>query len=265
MTILDRFRKEKAAPRPARRGKADPASARLRIENRALSRLERTDPARLDELVLQRAGYIPVPPTPKGDVEVYLSTAAKLEKAGLLPDPQGPEWLRALGSGMGQVLMQYLGGRGLAPTTPSEPPSPPYYPPAAVVEVSAPSPPTLLAPSNPTEPQEATQVDVSAVAIQQLSGRDPTQAARFLIDLPDPRVRGLIGRLCEANDAGIPAVLFSVQQQSPEFAGLVEWLLDVRNVEWTVATVHSLRDIAGVPSTAVAVQTVRAAGDWSGV
>lgn len=232
---------------------------RVKLETRSIKRMERRDPETLDTMVLNQAGYRVERPASADPLDAYLTTAARLAQAGLLTTPEAPhgngmlsDLLTALMAGIGSnpLIAQRLAaimGPQPAITVTVEPPTLEGRAVENGVPVTdGPPTPQLAPPGSATLKHEDPPVNISALAIAQLAGKTPQDAALFLMSLPDTRARAICGQLCEATDAAIPSVLFALQRQYPETAELIAWLVAERNIEWTLRTVEELRLRAGV-------------------
>ena len=282
-----------APPKPEKLSPSDMKisleNRQLRMANRALTRLERRDPDRFDEIVMDRAHLLPKTPPPKdvNELDTTLSVLERLKRVRLLTEdiPNAgdggiPQWAQAFLAGIGSNpvigarIAELMGGS--APSS-SQPPNPQLLPPV----VSAPPIVTPIA----AQPAQLAQlpppvsaalgvgdVDVSGIVIAQLSGKSPVDAANWLlaptfngqpITLPD-EARAVAGQLCESPDDQIADVLFRLQERHPEMARLVGWLY--ANQTWTYAVVHEMRSISGVGILVGAAVSVPAAEEaWYGI
>lgn len=159
------------------------------------------------------------------EAEEFLSEGQRAEKRNeLLKDVLGP--------GL-QVLAAMM--QRNAPM-PSAAPQPTAQLPPAQAE-------TLPAPQQ--QPETNGMSRVSQELIAELSTRNPSEAAAWLLRRPENGAKQFVDLVSRTPDDQIPALLGMIGQAAPDLAGAMAWLAAPDRSAWTIATVQALR--ASVP------------------
>lgn len=133
-----------------------------------------------------------------------------------------------LGPGL-QVLAAVMQQRSPAPT------------PGPVLQPAAQLPPAQADPLPAQQPEMNGMSRISQELIAELSTRNPSEAAAWLLRRPENGARQFVDLVSRTPDGQIPALLGMIGQAAPDLAGAMAWLAAPDRSAWTIAMVQALR------------------------
>ncbi|MCL5111243.1 MAG: hypothetical protein M1401_20685 [Chloroflexi bacterium] len=243
------------APKPQNKGgrppgaRSKPATEKLaREEARYLEHLRKTNPVKWAAIMEQRMGLSLQGPN---DFEQFAETVKRMKEVGLLKsakelageDDSFKDIIAAVAPVVTAVVQAQTAGAAQIAALAQQ---------AALVQRQQALPPAAATAPTPeaapkedaAAPQSPPEMSMQARVVKAtLERMNPQQAAEWLVELDHPQIDELVTIICQTADDRLPALLTSLGQKSPEFAGVLWWLAG--RGPWLGETAAALRRLRG--------------------
>lgn len=240
----------KPAPAKRKRGPSRSPAERAKLEEvRFLQEMKRTDPARYQQLMLQRLG---LSKDEKDELGQLQGTVEKLKKMGLIKsandiDSGGTAWVKDAVAGLGMFL-QMMQSQGGAPPTQAVQGNQVAALPVQPAPVAAPVPmPEQTAPT-----QQTAEENMSLITLYlqtQLGNKSPEDAARWILSQNRPEVAALIQEVLKRPETEAYGMLVQVADAKPQLRDLGTWLRSKGEL-WVTQVAREIHRLSGQPGAA---------------
>lgn len=240
-------------PKKKQRGPSRTPQERLKIqEARFLEHLQRTNPAKYEEMMYKRLGIST--DQQKDELAQLQGTVKKLRELGLIKsandiDSGAGAWIKDAVAGLG-ILLQAMQGQpqGQVQQTPA---LPIQYPPQQPLQPQpAFQPPLPVPPAPPAgeiQPEEKVQMlDPTVMFLRsQLDGKQPEEVARWLLAQQHELAQAIVAQLLQVPEGQAYGVLLSGAESQPAFRGVASWLRSKGEI-WVASVARELHRLSDV-------------------